>query len=56
VSGENPPNHILVDRNIESQRYLLSNARTAPGWIMLLHLDNCGDVFMAGSFGTWFLP
>jgi hypothetical protein len=30
TSSENPPNHILVDLNIESQSDLLGDTRTAP--------------------------
>jgi hypothetical protein len=50
TSGENAPNHILVDLNIESHGDLLGDTRTAPRWIPMLHLDNrCYD-FRARSF------
>src|SRR5438046_4393634 len=40
VTGENPSNHVFVDGDVESQGHLLSNSRTAPGGIALLHMDN----------------
>ena len=40
VTGENPSNHVFVDGDSESQGNLLSDARTAPGGIALLHLDD----------------
>ena len=40
VTGENPSNHVFVDGDVESQGNLLSNSRTAPGRIALLHLDD----------------
>jgi hypothetical protein len=56
TSSENPPNHILVDLNIESQSDLLGDTRTAPRWIPLLQLDNrCNDV-RTRSFWTRLLP
>ena len=50
VTGENPSNHVFVDGDVESQGNLLSNARTAPGGIALLHLDNGFNEFFVGSF------
>ena len=52
VTGENPSNHVLVDGDGESQGNLLSDARTAPGGIALLHLDNGFKEFFVGSFGA----
>src|SRR5437773_18369 len=52
VTGENPSNHVFVDGDVESQGHLLSNSRTAPGGIALLHLDNGFQEFFVGSFGA----
>src|SRR5438309_6268495 len=51
VTGENPSNHVLVDGDGESQGNLLSDARTAPGGIALLHLDDGINEFSTGSSG-----
>src|SRR5215475_11754018 len=40
VDGQNPADHILIDRYIEGQCDLLRNARAAPTWITSLHFDN----------------
>ena len=40
VMGENPANYVFVDWNVERQGYLLSDSRTAPIGITLLHFDN----------------
>ena len=50
VTGENPSNHVFVDWDVKSQGNLLSDARTAPGGIVLLHLDNGFNEFFVGSF------
>src|ERR1700694_4872146 len=52
VTGENPSNHVFVDGDVESQGNLLSNSRTAPGGIALLHLDDGFKEFFVGSFGA----
>ena len=39
---------MFVDGDVESQGNLLSNSRTAPGGIALLHLDDGFDEFFAG--------
>jgi len=49
VAGENPSNNVFVDGDVESQGNLLSDARTAPGGIALLHLDDGFNDFFAGS-------
>src|SRR6266581_945997 len=51
VTGENPSNHVFVDGDGESQGNLLSDARTAPGGIKLLHLDDGINEFSTGSSG-----
>jgi hypothetical protein len=51
VTGENPSNHVFVDGDGESQGNLLSDARTAPGGIALLHLDDGINEFSTGSSG-----
>src|SRR6202008_4313096 len=33
VMGENPPNHVFVDLDVERKGDLLSDSRTAPIWI-----------------------
>jgi hypothetical protein len=48
VGGENPSNHVFVDGRAKSPGHLLSDARTAPGGIALLHLDNGWDEFFVG--------
>ena len=50
VTGENPSNHVFVDGDVESQGNLLSNSRTAPSGIALLHLDDGFKEFLVGSF------
>src|ERR1017187_5667644 len=52
VTGENPSNHVFVDGDVESQGNLLSDARTAPGGIAPLHLDDGVDEFFVGSPGS----
>src|SRR5947207_15219559 len=51
VTGEDPSNHVFVDGDDESQGNLLSDARTAPGGIALLHLDDGINEFSTGSSG-----
>ena len=51
VLSENPSNHVFVDGDGESQGNLLSDARTAPGGIALLHLDDGINEFSTGSSG-----
>src|SRR5436189_728889 len=51
VTGENPSNHVFVDGDVESQGNLLSDARTAPGGIALLDLDDGINEFSTGSSG-----
>ena len=53
VTGENPSHHVLVYGDGESQGNLLSDARTAPGGIALLHLDDGISKFSARSFWPW---
>jgi hypothetical protein len=50
LTGENPSHHVLVDGNSESQGNLLGDARTAPGGIALLHLDDGFHELLVGSF------
>ena len=50
VTGENPSNHVFVDGDVERSSNLLSDARTAPGGIALLHLDNGFNELFVGSF------
>jgi hypothetical protein len=49
VTGENPSNNVFVDGEVESQGNLLSDARTAPGGIALLHLDDGFNEFFVGA-------
>src|SRR5436853_4139595 len=37
VTGENPANHVFVDLDLKRQGNLLSDSRTAPVGITLLH-------------------
>jgi len=48
-TGENAPNNVLIDLDAERQGDLLRDARTAPGWISILHLDNGFNQFLPGS-------
>src|SRR6266480_3759491 len=47
VTGENPANHVFVDLEMERQGHLLSDSRTAPVGITLLHFDDRTDEFCA---------
>ena len=49
VAGENPSNNVFVDGDVKSKGNLLSNSRTAPSGIELLHLDDGVDEFLVGS-------
>ncbi len=48
MAGEYPSNHVLVDGDVKSQGNLLSDSRTAPGGVALLHLNDGVDEFFAG--------
>ncbi len=52
VTGENPSNHVFVDWEVEGQGNLLSDSRTAPSGIELLHLDDGFNEFFAGAIGS----
>ena len=56
VGGENPANKVFVDGDVKSQGNLLSDARTAPGGIALLHLDDGFDEFFAGPLWSGLTP
>jgi hypothetical protein len=47
---------VFVDWNVESQGNLLSNSRTAPGWIALFCLNNDFDEFSGRSLWTGLAP
>ena len=49
VMGENPSNHVFVNRKVEGQGDLFSNSRTAPTVVPLLHFHNRMDEFCTGS-------
>jgi hypothetical protein len=46
----NPANHVFVDLKRERQGHLLSDSRTAPVGITLLHFDDRTDEFCARTF------
>src|SRR5438093_12728562 len=48
--GENPANHVFVDLDLKRQGNLLSDSRTAPVGIRLLHFDYRTDEFCARTF------
>ena len=48
--GENPANHVSVDLDLKRQGNLLSDSRTAPVGITLLHFDDRMDEFCTRSF------
>jgi hypothetical protein len=50
VVGENSADHILINKDAESQCDLLGNPRTTPAWITLLHLKNDPNEFGARPF------
>ena len=49
VMGENPSNHVFVNRKVEGQGNLFSNSRTAPAVVPLLHFHNRMDEFCTRS-------
>ena len=51
VLRENPSNHVFVDLDVERQGHLLSDSRTAPVGIPLVH---CDDRTVLGTFGPGF--
>jgi hypothetical protein len=48
--GENPPNNVFVDLNVERQGDLLGDSGTAPAGITLLHVHDRMDEFCTRSF------
>ena len=52
VMGENPSHHIFVNWNAEHHGDLLSDSRTAPIGITLLHFDDRMNEIYARSFRT----
>jgi len=48
--GENPPNNVFVDLNVERQGDLLGDSGTALAEITLLHVDDRMDEFCTRSF------
>jgi|SRR5437588_6088185 len=50
VLRENPANYVFVDLDVERQGDLLSDSRTAPVGIPLLHFGDCTDEFCARPF------
>src|SRR6266699_2128779 len=48
--GENPANHVFVDLDLKRQGHLLSDSRTAPVGITLLHFDDRTDELCTRSF------
>ena len=50
MQGQNPANHILINRSSESQVDLLGDTRTSPGRIALFHFDNGPDQIRRWSF------
>jgi hypothetical protein len=54
VMGENPAYHVFVDLDVERQGDLLSDSRTAPVGITLLHFDDRMNEIYARSFRAGF--
>jgi hypothetical protein len=54
VMGENPSNHVFVDRKVEGQGDRFSDSRTAPAGIPLLHFDDRMDEFRTRSLWAGF--
>src|SRR5215472_7971008 len=48
--GENPSHHVFVNWDVEHHGDLLSDSRTAPIGITLLHFDDRMNEFCARSF------
>ena len=55
VAARIPSNNVFVDWDVESQGNLLSDSRTAPGGIALLHLDDASMSSLLGPFGPGLL-
>jgi hypothetical protein len=53
MHGENPPNHILINRCSEAQIDLLGDLRTSLARIAPLHLDDGLDQVRSGPLGAW---
>ena len=53
VAGKNSSNNIFVDGDVKGQGNLLSDSRTAPSRITLLHLNDCIDELFVGPHGSW---
>ena len=52
VMGENPAHHVFVNWDVEHHGDLLSDSRTAPIGITLLHFDDRMNEIYAPSFRT----
>jgi hypothetical protein len=55
-SGQNTPDHILVDANPEGQGDLLRDPWTTPRGIPLFHVEDGGDDLLDGSLWARLLP
>ena len=56
VGGENAPNNVLIDLDVECQADLLCDSRTAPIGITLFHFDNRFNQFFARSLRARLTP
>jgi hypothetical protein len=53
VAGEDPADHILINRCSKSQIDLIGNLGASPSRISLFHLDDSTDQIRNWAFGTW---
>src|SRR5262249_44611882 len=56
MSAQHTADNVLIDRDAESQRDLLRNARTAPAGITLLHGHDGVDEVFVGSIRAGATP
>ena len=56
MNAQDTANHILVDRNAESQGDLLGDSGTTPGGITPLQFNDCVDEFFIRSFRARLTP
>jgi hypothetical protein len=52
VTRQNSGDHILINKDAESQGDLLGNTRTTPAWITWLHFKNGPNDLGAWPFRT----
>jgi hypothetical protein len=56
ILGEDAPDHVLVDLDLEREGDLLCDSRTAEAGIATLDLQHCGDQFLGRPLGARAIP